>query len=424
MIIFVSVCIPGRVFEMLFDKKTRKELTSDKGLFSSVFSCYLFPFIVFGGYLLYCIFEKLIPSASGYYLIHYLYTFDRGYISRGFVGEIISKFTDTVTDDMTRNIITVFSVLLMLGMTLCIGKALSKVRLDKERLTLVLFVAVIVFMIPMPFKYYYTDIKLDKLVWALTLFAVYLADNKIGKWLVPVICAVTTVVNPIFVFTSMVLIAIILLQEFYSGGMSKKDGILCTVTYLAIIILALLAPISEKWVDFANAEEMVDFFFSRYAGVLEAGDRERFVNMWLIDFFAPVDQAINKSFHIYFEGWSMGLKSGFNLLLVGIPVYTVLGAFWRKVIKAEEDKFQKFIYFLCSITIVVSIPAVILSWEFSKYLYNNILVHAGLIIYFIVKDQKAVVETCKEVKEFGKKHLVASIAGILYFITFFAALFN
>ncbi len=409
---------------MAFNKKAGKVLTAEKGIFSSVISCYLFPLIVFGGYLLYCIFEKLIPSASGYYLIHYLYTFEKGYISRGLVGEIISKFTDTVTDDITRTVITIFSALLMLGMTLCIGKALSKVRFDKERLTYVLFVAVVVFMIPMPFKYFYTDIKLDKLVWALTLFAVYLADNKIGKWLVPVICALATVVNPVFVFTSMILIAIILLQEFHSGGMSKKDGILCGVTYIVIIAFALLAPISEKWVDFANAGEMVDFFFKRYAGKLEPEYRERFINMWLIDFFMPIDKALNTSFHIYFENFGRGINTALNLVFVAIPFYTVMGIFWKKVIKAEQDKFQKFIYFLSSISIVAAIPAVILSWEFSKYLYNHILIQAGLIVYFIVKDQKAVVDTCKEAKEFGKKHLVASIAGILYFLTFFATLYN
>ncbi len=409
---------------MAFNKKAGKELAAEKGIFSSFVSCYLFPFIVFGGYLLYCIFEKLIPSASGYYLIHYLYTFERGYISRGFVGEVISKFTDVVTDDITRTVITIFSALLMLGMTLCIGKALSRVRFDKEKLTYVLFVAVVVFMIPMPFEYFYRDIKLDKLVWALTLFAVYLADNKIGKWLVPVICALATVVNPIFVFTSMVLIAIILLQEFCSGGMSKKDGILCGITYIAIIALALLAPISEKWVDFANAGEMVDFFFERYAGELKPVHRDSFINMWLIDFFMPVDKALNTSFHIYFENFGRGINSAFNLIFVAVPFYTVTGIFWKKVIKAEENKFQKFIYFLSSITIVAAIPAIILSWEFSKYLYNHILVQAGLIIYFIVKGHKPVVETCKEAKEFGKRHLVASVAGILYFITFFATLYN
>ncbi len=408
---------------MLFTKNAKKDLSQKTNIFSSALSCYLFPFIVFGGYLLYCVLGKLIPSASGYYLIHYLYTYDRGYISRGLVGEIISKFTDTVTDDITRTVITIFSVLLMLGMSLCIGKALSRVRLDKERLTLVLFVVVMVFMIPMPYKFYYVDLKLDKLVWALTLFSVYLADNKIGKWLVPVICAVATVVNPVFVFTSMILIAIILLQEFYSAGMSKSGGILCGITYIVIIALALLAPISEKWVDFANAGEMVDYFFSRYAGELDPDDRGRFINMWLIDFFLPTDKILSTTTEIFFKNWGMGLKTILNIIFVALPAYVFLGTFWKKTIKAEENKFQKFIYFLCLISPVVIIPPVLLSWEFSKLFNNNILVQAGLIVYFIVRNNSAVVSVCKEIKEWGKKHLVASAAAVIYFLSYFAALF-
>lgn len=409
---------------MIFGKNTKKDLSQDYNVFSSVISCYLFPFIVFGGCLLYCILGKLMPHASGYYLIHYLYTYDRGYISRGLVGEIISKFTDTVTDDITRTVMTIFSALFMLAVTLCIGKALSKVRFDKERLMLVLFVVVMVFMIPMPHKFYYTDMRLDKLVWALTLFSVYIADNKIGRWFVPVICAVATMVNPIFVFTSMILIAIILLQEFYSSGMSKTGGVLCGITYIIIIALALLAPISEKWVQFSDAGEMVEYFFTRYAGQLKESDYDSFVNLWLIDFFLPTEKLFETSIEVFFKNWGMGVKTILSVIFVGLPVYGFLGAFWRKIIKTEENKFQKFIYFLCAVSPIVIIPPVMLSWEFSKLFCNNILVQAGLIVYFIVRNNPAVVSVCNDIKEWGRKHLAASVAAIIYFISVFAMLFN
>ena len=408
---------------MLFNEKTKRDL-SQNNIFSSAISCYLFPFIIFGGYLIYCIIGKLIPNASGYYLIQYLYTYDRGYISRGFIGEVISKFTDTVTDDITRMVITIFSVLLMIAMSVCIGKALSKVRLDKERFTFVLFVVVMVFVIPMPYAFYYTDMKLDKLVWALTLFSVYLADNRIGKWLVPFICALATVVNPIFVFTSMILIAIILLQEFHSNGMLKKDGILCGVTYLVIIALALLAPISEKWVEFSNAGEMVEYFFSRYAGELKESDYDSFVNLWLIDFFLPSEKILETTTALFFRNWGMGIKTILHLIFIALPAYAFLGTFWVKAIRKEENKFQKFIYFLCAISPIVIIPPLVLSWEFNKLFCNNILVQAGLIVFFTVKNNPAVTGVCKDIKEWGKKHLAAAVAAVVYFVSFFAVIFN
>lgn len=408
---------------MLFNKESKRVLFPKEGIFSSVFACYLFPFVVFGGYLLYCILAKLMPHAQGYYLIHYLYTYDHGYISRGLVGEVISWFADTVSDDLTKWVMTGFSALLMIGMSLCIGKALSKVRFDKERLSIVLFIVVMIFMIPMPYKFYYTDMKLDKLVWALTLLSVYIADTKIGKWVVPFICMIATMVNPIFVFTSMILIAIILLQEFYSSGFSAKNGVVCGVTYISIIALALLAPISEKWVGFDNAMEMVDYYFARYTGTFDEDLKESF-NFWLMDFFIPVDELLPQTFEAYFNGYGMGVKTLFNVIFFGVPVCTITGIFWRKIIKTEENKFQKFIYFLCSISPIVIIPPLILSWEFSKLFFNNIFVQAGLVIYFIVRGNPAVIKVCGDVKNLIKKYPVASMATGLYFVCYCATIFN
>ncbi len=408
---------------MLFTKGKKRDLTPEQGIFSSAIACYLFPFVVFGGYLLYCILAKLMPHAQGYYLIHYLYTYDHGYISRGLVGEVISWFADTVSDDLTRWIMTGFSALLMLGMSLCIGKALSKVRFDKENLSVVLFIVVMIFMIPMPYRFYYMDMKLDKLVWALTLLSVYIADTKVGKWVVPFICMLATVVNPVFVFTSMILIAIILLQEFYSSGYSVKNGIICGVAYTGIIALALLAPISEKWVGFENAQEMAAYYFTRYTGEVNAELMEPF-DYWLMDFFEPTETLLTHPFEVFFKNYGMGIKTILNVVFLGIPACTLLGIFWKKVMKAEINKFQKFIYFLCAISPIVIIPPLILSWEFSKLFINNLLVQAGLVVYFVVKGNSAVVKVCSEIKDFGKKHLVVSVSVILYFVCYLAAIFN
>ena len=146
---------------MIFTKESKRSLSPDKGIFSSAIACYLFPLVVFGGYLLYCILAKLMPAANSYYLLYHLYTYDKGYISRGLVGEIISWFTDTVSDDLTRWVLAGFSALLMIGLTLCIGKALSRVRHDREKQNIVLFLVVLFFVIPLPFGYYCTDIKFD-----------------------------------------------------------------------------------------------------------------------------------------------------------------------------------------------------------------------------------------------------------------------
>ncbi len=408
---------------MLFKKDSKRKLSTGQGIFSSSVACYLFPLIVFGGHLLYCVLNNLILPARDYYIIHYLYTYDHGYISRGLVGEVISWFADTVSDETIQAVITIFSALLMVGMSLCIGKALSCVRTDKERLAIVLFVVIMIFVIPMPYEVYYTDTKVDKLVWALTLFSVFISDTKIGKWLVPIICVIATMVNPVFVFTSMILIAIILLQEFYSTGFSVKNGIVCGITYISIIAVAIFAVVSEKWVGFENAIEMADYYFARYTGEIDESTRQMF-DLWLADYFMPIEEIFSTISVSFLKNWGMGAKMILNIIIMAIPMYTLITAFWVKAIKSEENKFQKFIYFLCAISPVVTIPPMIGAWELVRFLLNNVLVQAGLVVYFVVKNQTAIVKTCNEVRTFGQKHLILSITVILYFMCYISAIFN
>lgn len=400
-------------------------MTSDKGLekgglsatklFSSPIICYLAPFICLGGYLIFCIAANRIPQPSGYYLIHYLYVYDHGFVARGLVGEVISWFAQTVTDEIIYGVIIGFSVLLMISASLCIGKALSKVRNDEKRLSWILFMIIILNVLPMSFDMYYADMKLDKMLWALTFFAVFLADRKYGIWFVPILCVLATLVNPVFLFCSMILIAIILLQEFHSNGYSVKNGIICGVSYLSMIAIGLYGTISEKWIGFATPEEFIDYYFSRYGGSLTSGEYNLFATEWLFDYFEPLDKIFETSFRIYFKEWGNGIVCIMNFILIALPVYILLTIFWKKVMQSETNKFQKFIYFLCAVSPIVIIPPVSISWEFSKYFYNNFIMQVCLIIFFVVRGNPAILSAVEETVKGCKKHIVLTGAVLTYF---------
>lgn len=381
----------------------------EKVVFSKAF-CYLMPFLSLGSYMLT---QKVYP-ASNYYLIQYLYTYDHGYVSRGLVGEVISWFTDTVTDDLTQMLITAFSWLLIVAASLCMGKALSCVRKDKTKYCRVLFVLAVVCVLPFSFRLYFTSIRLDKLVWAVTLFAVFLSDRKYGIWLVPVLCVLATMINPIFVFTSMILIAIILLQEFYSSGFSKKNLAICVITYGLIIAVALLVPVSSSNLGFDTPNEMVDYYFARYAGELSEESYNQFINEWLLEYFIPFKEVFKTGYSIYVKNGT-ALRNATSFLLVwGAPMLLILETLWVKAIKAEENKFQKFILFLCAVSPVVIIPMVIASWDLSKLLGNNFLVQLGLLAYFLVKDNAAVRASVNGIIESARKHVFVCVCAIMY----------
>ena len=115
---------------------------------------------------------------------------------------------------------------------------------------------------PTTFNIYFEAINLDKILWFFTILAVCFSGNKFGIWLVPIFCIIATMVNPMYLFGSMILIAIILLQKFYDKGFSFKNGIICFASYASMLFLGIYAPISEKKLGFESVKEIVDFYFS------------------------------------------------------------------------------------------------------------------------------------------------------------------
>ncbi len=400
--------------------KSKIDISSIKSFFTSKLVCYLVPFAFLGGKLTYYVLMQRIPSVTGYYLIHYLYTYNHGYVARGLVGEVISWFADTVTDRMTQGVVIFFSYLLAISASLCIGKALTAVRNDEKRFTWIVFIIIVAFILPMHFETYYHDVKLDKLLWALTFFAVFLHDRKYGIWFVPAFCIIATMVNPVFLFCSMILISIILLQEFHSSKYSLKNGIICAVSYISMIALGLYGTISEKWLGFSTPDELIDYYFARYDGVIDESIRERFLTEWLFDYFESLDQIFTMAYDIYFVDWGNGTQGIINFVLIALPAYIFLSVFWGKIIKAEDNKFQKFIYFLCAVSPLVLIPPISISWESAKYFYNNFMAQAGLVIYFIARGNKSVTETIENIVSYCKKHIIFAVTVAIYFATYLA----
>lgn len=381
----------------------------------SGFLCYFIPFFILVSSFIYCFYTNKFREVYGYYMIHYLYTYSHGFVARGFVGQVLSLFFENVNDEVIKNVVILFSFLLIFSSALCIGKALNKVKEEKECFFYISFIIVILFLFQGSFRTYMLDIKLDKILWALTLFAVFVSDRKYAVWLVPVLCIIATLINPVFLFCSMILISIILLQNFYSSGFSIKNGIICAISYISMIFIGVYGAISEKWLGFETPRELVDYFFSRYSGSTTNIDYFHFENEWLFDYFEPLKNVFRMAFDIYFKEWGNAQKCILNFLIVALPIYILLGIIWLNSINAESNKFQKFIYFLCMISPVVLIPPISISWEASKYFSNNFIVQLCLIVFFVVRKDESVISSLRKLVSFCKNRPLLSCLMLLYF---------
>lgn len=379
-----------------------------------VYMFYLIPFLILSLYYIVILVSRGPHPANGYYLIHYLYTYTQGFIPRGLVGEILSLFFDKINDTVTANVLVFFSCLLIISASLCIGKVLSKAEYSPEALKATAIIVFIICASPYSFRTYFDDMKLDKLLWALALFAMFLLDTKVGSWFVPLICMIATLVNPVFLFCSMLMVSIAMLYICIDTKMSKKWMILCAAAYASMIAIGIFGTISEKHLPFENAEEMIRFYFLRYDGVLSEHTLQFMARECMIDYFLPLKEFIRAAYQYYCIEWENGLSTAFNFVFVSGPAYILLSCFWIYTIKAEKNKALKFVFLLCLISPLVQVVPLLMSWEGSKYFGNNIMVHLCLIVFFLVQKNEALLQTLRILAKKTRENPLMATASIVY----------
>ena len=134
--VFVEDCY------MILNKLSTRKNIIDSEFDFPVVGCYLIPIVYFLGNLIYLYTRFGKIYITGYYMIHYMYTYKHGFVARGLVGEVISWFYDTITEEQLADINTFFTVCLALACSLYIGRMFHIVRKDKYRFS-VLFLIVL-----------------------------------------------------------------------------------------------------------------------------------------------------------------------------------------------------------------------------------------------------------------------------------------
>ena len=246
---------------------------------------------------------------------------------------------------------------------------------------------------------YYYDDRLDKLIWALTLISVFCAGNRLLRCiLVPILSLAAMLVNPIFFFTAMPLIAIVMFDKFQKQRYSVPEGVATIGTFTLCGLLGVYASYAQSHLGFASTDEFLDFYFAKSAVPLAPEVRENFKS-WIIEYFAdsPAD-LLRKTYAINGVQWEGRAFTILATLFVAVPILSVALWFWMRTVKNETDKFRKFIFALCPLSLLLLVPAVIISWEAEKYYGSAIFVHLSLLVYFICEKDPAVLTTLEKVK--------------------------
>jgi hypothetical protein len=357
-----------------------------------------------------------ISVPNGYYLMHYLFNYSHGFMTRGFIGHVISLFTDTVTPGLASGLQFSFSVLLLISASVCISIVLKKTDGDRKIYAFVVMLLVLIVFHPQSFAMYFESSYTDKLMIALTLIAVLFAERKHLIWLVPSICLLCTLISIYYSLHSMILIAIVLLQKFYDSRYSIKNGAVCLLSYGLIIAVSIYGMSVMYDLSFGSPEEMCEYFLSRYTGD-PYSTVQWYVDTVFVEYFFPMlslvkDNVQNDlSFHNRF--WELV----FDLSLLYIPMFAACGYFWFKSLKNSENKFQKFIFFLCLISPVLTLLPVFLSLEYERHFEVNIQMQICICFYYLAKKNDAATSAAARIYDFFAANRQAFYLSAAYFIT-------
>ena len=354
-------------------------------------------------------FFLFVPDKDKMSLTHsmiYLVDYSHGFMPRGFIGEVISWFSPTVSYELLWTLCVIVCILICILISIIGGHIIKKSQDPTAvKVVIAIMVASPIFMPLMSNWLGIVDIHLI----LLTLISFLLNENKILRYLIPIIALTCVAIHYAYMFLYMVPLAIALLYDFFKNKKFVRDGILCGITYISLIAFALFNVSSRSAKGFSSAEEMIKYH-------LEKADFE-FSSAW-VESLIPYE---------YFSGVgtvgsmttsAMSVSNLLGLVVIFAPIFVLFTFGWIKAIKKTEAKDFKAVLFLCLIHPLSVIPAYIFGLNWNRWTSAIITSQCILYLFMLYRRNDAVCSAFKEIIEFFKNHFIIVVLYLIYYASF------
>ncbi len=356
--------------------------------------------------LITCIHFSLYEDS--YYFHFFLLDYSHGYMTRGFLGEVVSLFTDTVTRATVLPIVLTFLVLLNLCVSLLLGKLIHSCEGDTKNA--VIFISALLIFSPMTLYWLAKNgMQADLYFFALTLMAVLVLRFRGIRFLVPVFCVIATLVSVVYPVHCMTLVAIILFYEF-SKKKSFSNGLLCVLTYAGIIGVALYAVMTRGDLTFETADELMEYMYSKIEGT--GIELHPLIEYYIAEYVQPFSVAVNDFIGLEISNHKHIIFTG--LLFVYLPFFAVFTSFWAGCIKKTDDKFMKTVYVFAILAMVLVLAPSIFTGEPGRWTLAGYVIETGLLFYFIYDRNECVCERFSEFVAKCKEKPYITVSAVVY----------
>ena len=350
-----------------------------------------------------------LPGKEGMHLWEiaiYLVDYNRGYMPRALLGEIISWFTDTVTLDLLFGISVVAAILLCVAIALFGGYLIK----NTNQKNAVIAVLAIMLGSPIFMPLFSSWIGLmDVYLLLLTFTAFAFNENKILRFSIPAIALVCTAIHHAYLFLYMVPLAIALLYDFFKNKKYIRDGLLCGVTYVSLIAMGLFTVRTRSVNGFDSIDEIIDAALSKTDIPIS---KEWLQGIVPNEYLTGVDYLSDKF------ASTMTVTNLLGLVVIFAPIFITFAYLWIKAIKNSTDKGEKFALALCLIHPLSSVPAYIFGLNWNRWTSAVITSQCILFLFMLYRKNESVSAVFEKVLLFFKKNFAIVVFYIIYVASF------
>lgn len=335
----------------------------------------------------------------------YLLTYEFGYISRAFIGSFFSLFTDYVTDEMIYIFALTSFLILIVMVSLLLGGLLRRSEPDLKTPTTIF----VILFLASPFSVTYllgSHVgRLDTYWIIVTLLALVFLKNPVLKWSIPFLCAVAVSIHQGYMDTYMPALAIPMLYEIYKNKYSKSSFSVFSLSCITLMVFFVAGQFFPASIPFDNAIDFADYLSQN------ASFRVSAPQLYL-EYYAPfLEYLFENNFPLL---KTFALPLALIYFSVASPLLIIFGFIWKQSFRFTDNRFKKFVFFLCAAAPLAFIPAAMFGLDWDRWLAAALNTQFILIFYFVYSNDISVTHSLKTIASFFEKHFLLLLLIVLF----------
>jgi hypothetical protein len=387
---------------LIFNKQNnlRRDYNGKQNIEIFILAVLMFQFIVLCPGI-----EHLNPFAVTPYFLSYQ---DFGFNSRLFVGSIFKLFSEYISSSTIYYSIIVIIIFMNALVALTLGAAFRRSSIETSGSFQVFMILFLSSPFSLSFLFHGENFgRFDTYLIIITVIMMLIVRRKYLRWLIPILCFAAVAIYQGYVMLYMPVIAIILVYECYKNRFKLSSLFLCGSSFSIIIALSIYFQYSTPGFDFKNAQAVVDYLAHRTDFKLSEIMifTEYFINV--VDSF-PYQIQIVKSFAVPYTVIVIAMTS---------PLIAVFGSLWSVAFKTAQDRFLKFIIFLCMAAPLMSLP-IFIGNDWDRWISAVFITQFSLAFYFMYSGFECITISAAKISGYFTMHR----ALFLFICLFLAAL--